>query len=145
MDWRKQIFGFARKLKWIQENPFDELVASVTPTKRDSFLLNRKTIAKAIEAAPMNFGRESLQWLDSEDCESVRASRLAMDGHRFRFRTNPHTFTENGASRRPGGSMVPNLSRASSVLACFGGQSPTRKQNAVRRPVFPGCSKGDQP
>ncbi len=48
----KQIFGFARKLKWIQENPFDELVASVTPNEARQFFVDRKTIAKAIEAAP---------------------------------------------------------------------------------------------
>ncbi len=47
-----QVFGFAKRKRWIDENPFKGLCASVAPNEERSHFVDRATIAKVIEAAP---------------------------------------------------------------------------------------------
>jgi len=48
----KQIFGFAIKLRWIKENPFEQLVAAVGANEERMFFVDHATIKKVIEMAP---------------------------------------------------------------------------------------------
>ncbi len=48
----KQIFSFAVKMRWIAENPFKELVCSVTANEERMQYVPAEVISKAIEAAP---------------------------------------------------------------------------------------------
>ncbi len=138
----KQIFRFAIKLKWIQENPFAGLVASVTANESRQFFVDRKTIAKAIDAADdehwkgiiamARFGGlripselAGLRWMDID----FEAGRIRVH--------SPKTEHHAGRAVR----WCPIFPELRPYLKALADIAQPGIETPLSSPVFPGCEK----